>query len=327
LLLALCVVLLGAAVGVSGLHFFPRHSDTVTASDAVVASSGKPESSPTRRAKPVLGPAQAGSGASPTPSRAPSRRVQVTAKAVSSKKGAAMGPFAAAKTALTDSGVGWYYDWAVDPQGISAPSRVSFTPMIWGSAAATSTNLTRAKTLGDTLLGFNEPDMAAQSNMTPDQALALWPQLEATGMRLGSPAPAYGADTDGSWFDQFMKGAQSKGYRVDFLALHWYGSDFTTDAAVSQLKQYIEAVYNRWHKPIWLTEYALIKFGATSTYPTDEQQTAFVTASTRMLENLSYLERYSWFIFSPAGDGTTGTSLYTSSGTPTPWGAAYRAAG
>ena len=43
------------------------------------------------------------------------------------------------------------------------------------------------------LLGFNEPDLAEQANMTVEKALELWPRLEATGMRLGSPAVACGA--------------------------------------------------------------------------------------------------------------------------------------
>jgi hypothetical protein len=95
---------------------------------------------------------------------------------------------------------------------------------------------------------------------------------------------------------------------------------------VSQLRSYLQAVWERWHKPIWLTEYALIKFGATSTYPTPAQQASFVTASTAMLNSLAYLERYSWFIFSPPTSGPSGTSLYTTNGTPTTVGDAYRAA-
>ncbi len=45
------------------------------------------------------------------------------------------------------------------------------------------------------LLGFNEPDMSSQSNMTVSDALRLWPRLMATGMRLGSPAVAANAAT------------------------------------------------------------------------------------------------------------------------------------
>jgi hypothetical protein len=158
--------------------------------------------------------------------------------------------------------------------------------------------------------------------MTVAQALDLWPQLETTGMRLGSPAVATGADTPGGWLDQFMAGAAARGYRVDFITLHWYGSDFGP-AAVGQLERYVQAVYNRYHKPIWLTEYALINFGSGPEYPTQTQQAAFVTGSTAMLDSLPYVERYAWFALPSQGEDT---GLYRDGTTATQVGLAYQAA-
>jgi hypothetical protein len=66
--------------------------------------------------------------------------------------------------------------------------------MAWGAASADAGTLAQAKAQGPYLLGFNEPDMAAQSNMTVDQALCLWPKLMDAGRVLGSPAVAY------AWF-------------------------------------------------------------------------------------------------------------------------------
>jgi hypothetical protein len=242
------------------------------------------------------------------------------------KKGAAMVDFDGATTALTDSGVSWYYDWAAAPNGIAAPTGVAYTPMIWGAAAATTATLSAVRREGGTLLGFNEPDLAGQANLTVSQALALWPKLMATGLRLGSPAPADGAATAGSWFDRFMKGAQAKGYRVDFIAVHWYGYGLTTATAVARLKAYLAATYARWHKPIWLTEYALARFSPTPAYATAAQEAAFVKASAAMLDGLAYVERYAWFIFSPEYLGNPGSSLYRAGGSPTTIGRAYRAA-
>ena len=121
---------------------------------------------------------------------------------------------------------------------------------------------------------------------------------------------------------QFMTGAAARGYRVDFITLHWYGSDFSA-AAVGQLRNYVQAVYNRYHKPIWLTEYALINFGGGQKYPTQAQQAAFVTGSTAMLDALPYVQRYAWFALPSQGDDT---GLYRSATSPTPVGVAYRAA-
>jgi hypothetical protein len=85
-------------------------------------------------------------------------------------------------------------------------------------------------------------------------AVSLWPQLQATGLPLGSPAVASGAATPGSWLDQFMSAAQSGNLRVDFIALHWFGTTFDAATAVSQLQQYISDVYGRYQRPIWLTQ-------------------------------------------------------------------------
>ncbi len=46
----------------------------------------------------------------------------------------------------------------------------------------TSLPLAQASGEGRVLLGFNEPDLASQSNMSAAQALALWPRLMATGI-------------------------------------------------------------------------------------------------------------------------------------------------
>ena len=84
--------------------------------------------------------------------------------------------------------------------------------------------------------------------------------------------------------------------------------DFATGPAVQQLQSYLEAVYDRYHLPIWLTEFALIGYnGATAIFPTPAQQAAFLTAATRMLRGLSYVQRYSWFgLPATAEDGSAG---------------------
>jgi RNA polymerase sigma factor (sigma-70 family) len=240
----------------------------------------------------------------------------------SSRKGVSTWDFDGVTSALGNVGASWYYDWSNTRSNITSPAGVEFVPMMWGSASVTASALAQAEQQGTTLLGFNEPDMGGQANMTVAQALSLWPRLQATGMRLGSPSVAYGGDTPGGWLDRFMSGAAQQGYRVDFITLHWYGSDFGS-AAVGQLRSYLQAVYNRYHKPIWLTEYALINFGSGQRYPTQAQQAAFVTGSTAMLDSLSYVERYAWFALPSKGNDT---GLYTNGTTPTQVGLAYRAA-
>jgi hypothetical protein len=205
---------------------------------------------------------------------------------------------------------------------------VGFVPMIWGSGSVTSSALAQAKssTSCGCLLGFNEPDSGSQSNLTPSQALTLWPQLMNTGLELGSPSVVNNAENPGGWLDQFMTGASQRGYRVNFITLHWYGSDFDTSAAVSQLQSYIESVYARYHLPIWLTEFALIGFANGGTqYPGETQQAAFLTAATAMLDSLPYVQRYAWFAL-PATSGLPSTGLFQPGPALTPVGAAFEAA-
>jgi RNA polymerase sigma factor (sigma-70 family) len=290
---------------------------------AVVHPHGKAPAAVTRSAasSPVVPSPAAASAPPATP--APARLDTAT----SSKKGVSAWPFPGARKSLRLSGASWFYTWAASPNGVSSPSGVKFVPMIWGSGSVTGANINEAEQHGHVLLGFNEPDMASQSNMTVPDALRLWPQLMATGMQLGSPAVATNAAGSGSWLDRFMRGARNRHYRVNFITLHWYGGNFATGAAVSELKSYIQAVWARYHKPIWLTEFALINFGTNpASYPTPKQQAAFVTASTAMLQGLPYVHRYAWFALpSNSTDGTVG--LFRAGAHPTRPGLAFEAVG
>ena len=260
----------------------------------------------------------------PAPKPSPSKAAPVTV--TSQRKGVATWDATGVGQELAASGASWYYDWGATPSGITAPASTSFVPMIWGASDVTAATLDQVKSEGDVLLGFNEPDQSGQANMTVAQALDLWPQLEATGMTLGSPAVSFDAATPGGWLDQFMTGAKARGYRVNFITVHWYGGDFSTGPAVQQLESYLQAIYDQYHLPIWLTEFALTSYaGSTPTFPTEAQQAAFLTASTTMLDGLPYVQRYAWFALPvSAGSGTTG--LFNHGPAATEVGPAFEAA-
>ena len=245
----------------------------------------------------------------------------------SAKKGGALWYQRGIKASIKDSGISWYYDWDTSPNGVKSPKGVPFVPMIFGAQSVTKAKLKQAQKHGNTLLGFNEPDITSQSNMTVKQALKLWPRLEKTHMRLGSPAVTWAADQDGQWLDRFMMGAKKRGYRVDFITLHWYGSDFNSRRAVNQLKAYVQATHKKYHKPIWVTEYSLSNFDGSPTFPSPSNQAEFATKSTAVLEKLPYVERYAWFSFPTSQNGQDETGLYRPGGAITEPGKAYRAAG
>jgi RNA polymerase sigma factor (sigma-70 family) len=282
---------------------------------------------PAHASRPTLAAKVPPARPAPTSRPSPSPSARRSAVAVTSTlKGVGAWSFPGATRALAESGASWYYTWAASPAGIVSPPGVAFVPMIWGSADVTAATLDQARSESHVLLGFNEPDLSSQANMTVQEALSLWPRLMATGMELGSPAVADDAATPGGWLDQFMRGAAARGDRVNFITVHWYGADFATAAAVSQLRSYLQAVYDRYHLPIWITELGLVSYGGSPAYPTDRQQAAFVTAATSMLARLGYVRRYAWFAL-PASSGDGNMGLFASGPVVTRVGRAFEAAG
>jgi hypothetical protein len=251
---------------------------------------------------------------------------------VSAKKGVGTWDFRSVGSGMSKVQVSWYYNWSVDPSRVSRSQKAEFVPMVWNAKTVTDDFLKRAKRSDSkTLLAFNEPDRTDQANMTVQQAIDLWPKLEATGMRLGSPSPAADGALQDGWLDWFMRLAKARNYRIDFITLHWYGGNFNaTD--VKALHDYVQSVHEKYQLPIWVTEFALMKFDAASpdpkhaTYPNGVQQAQFIKDSTTMLEGLDYVERYAWFAL-PTLTTTSGSGLCQIDGELTPSGKAYRSVG
>ena len=184
----------------------------------------------------------------------------------------------------------WYYNWTPTRFKEDRAIHAQFVPMIWYGAEIDST-LAAAKQTGSTnLLGFNEPDNEGEGDMTVAEAVVLWPKLMATGMRLGSPATTTGSH----WLDEFMAAAKLKRLRVDFLCLHWYG-DITKPNAVDALREYLLGYWERYHIPIWLTEFSGGDFDGQLRKPTVEDNAAFAAEAGAMLDQLPCVERYAWF--------------------------------
>ena len=188
-------------------------------------------------------------------------------------------------------GCTWYYNWNPMPSPNTGGVKAEFVPMIWNEKHATDELLAEVKAgKYPVLLGFNEPDGEGQADMTVEEAIALWPKLEATGCKLGSP----GTTTGAPWLDQFMAEAKRKNLRVDILCLHWYG-DITKPDPVGDLKKYLEGYWEKYHLPIWLTEYSGADFEYHLRKTTVEDNAKFARESIEMMEKLPFVERYAWF--------------------------------
>ena len=208
-----------------------------------------------------------------------------------------MPPSMALAPSASQPGVSWWYDWAT--KGTGGATGVAFVPMIWGSA-----DLNGPIPAGSSyVLGFNEPNFKAQSNLTPQQAAADWPKVEALAKPLGIPlvSPAVnfcGSSTNSSgcsdpqvtdpytWLKDFF--AACTGCEVDYVAVHWYNCDLPS------LQGYIDGNgslqgFVQFGKPIWLTE-----FSCDGSHPVADQQ-KYMEAAVPYLESNPNVFRYSWF--------------------------------
>lgn len=145
------------------------------------------------------------------------------------------------------------------------------------------------------LLGFNEPDRPDQAKLTVDEAIAGWPVLLGTGLRVGAPAPSDGGL---GWLYQFMDKADAAGLRVDFVPVHYYRA--TADpgdakGAASQLYEFLKGIHDRTKRPLWITEWNNGANWTSAPDPNERQQKAAVEAMIKMLDETPFVERYALY--------------------------------
>ncbi|WP_063780827.1 glycosyl hydrolase [Nonomuraea sp. SBT364] len=245
------------------------------------------------------------------------------------KKGVTAIKYGADHARLAATGATWFYDWSANG---AKSDGMEYVPMVWNGAAATPaavSELTAGREQGRYrhLLGFNEPDLADQAGMTVTEALDAWPALQSTGLTLGSPAPA---NYWSGWLDEFMTGARQRGYRVDFIALHIY-PDWTNPGAIEEVRGTLADAWNKWRKPIWLTEIGTVDTSAWKPMygtPTHARADNFLQKLVPLLESLPYVERYAWFADNCSHSATCRQStLYADDDRLTSHGATFAAAG
>ena len=191
-------------------------------------------------------------------------------------------------------GAKWYYNWNVAPT-MGSSGALEFVPMIWqtyGDRSATDWNIATAKAAASpVLLGFNEPDNCNEGGSCGDvdSAIWSWPKLMSTGKRLGSPAVA----GNYNWLADFMSQAKAKGYRVDFLTVHYYANWSRGGGGVDALKKLLTGLHNQYGLPIWLTEFGTCSYAGGWGSNADAAQ--FAKDAVAMLGTLPFVERYAWF--------------------------------
>ena len=249
------------------------------------------------------------------------------------KKGA--GVWAAPKldADVKELGVSWAYAWSPTPgkaftdMSLTPPAGVQLVPLVTTDMNTPETFASLKGKGYQAVLGFNEPD-AGVGPISPADAAKAWPNFVATGLRVGSPAPSNTKLVPGDWFYDFMNLTKAQGSRVDFIALHYYATEFgDVDAAVANFKAYIQSVRDVYGLSIWVTEFAMVSYHADPSQwdlPDEETQGRFLTAACQMLNDLPYVEKYAWFAV-PQNETQPATNLFDSQGNITPLGNLYTA--
>jgi len=188
------------------------------------------------------------------------------------------------------TGTTWVYNWGTNPgllEECFLQLGIEFVPMIWGSTADFSSVYLNSSYL----LTFNEPNFSQQSNLSPAQAAALWPQIEAVAaknnMKISSPSASYGGDRGDpiAWLHQFF-GNCSK-CKVDFITTHQYDCNAAgLHGAMTNFKQF--------NLPIWVTEFAC--WGSSVS-----QEVSFLQSLLPMFDGDASIARYSYFGARSAG--------------------------
>ena len=182
----------------------------------------------------------------------------------------------------------WFYNWGLTASyPIGTTYNQEFVPEKWGAGGNLSTMFSLSE--ASHLLGYNEPDHSEQSNVSVETAVAEWPSLLQTGMRLGSPAT-----TDFTWLYNFMSECKKLNYRVDYVVIHAYWGGLSG----SEWYEKIKTVHETTGRPIWIKEWNNGANWTTEGWPssTEDQyakQLSDLTAILNVLDTCSFVERYS----------------------------------
>ena len=156
------------------------------------------------------------------------------------------------------------------------------------------------------LSGYNEPNNPvedAYENLSPpgsvDDAVARWPELLGTGLRLGAPAV-----TDGgySWIVDFINKAEAAGHRIDYVPIHYYRSysnNNNPQGAANNLYNFLKGIYDAVRRPLWVTEFNNGANWTGDPDPTFDQNRNVIEAMINMMDGTPWVERYS--IYSARG--------------------------
>lgn len=220
-------------------------------------------------------------------------------------------------------GLSWYYNWGEQPfdeEGV-ANSDLEFVPMIYNDAGDVASRLKSLKDAGyDKVLSFNEPDYEQEADMEYEKAASYNKAFHNSGLRIGSPAIAYHAD----WLENYWNALEIKD---DFIAIHNYPGyigldnlEYTPKKAAKAFLDYVNDVHKKYDRPVWITEFAVSANDLSYYNGTFDEHNEAVQEfmdyvingfdDVAGLDELSFVERYTWFSFGSTSDNGGSSALF-----------------
>lgn len=191
---------------------------------------------------------------------------------------------------------GWAYNWTFGDENLVSVGQ--YMPMQWTNISAASPGILRnqpnwySRANQTSVLGFNEPDLSDQANMSEEAAAYQWPRLERMRLPLVGPVPAA---YQGAWRQNYEGLADERGNRSEYMAMHWYSTNGAATGSPSGLISNMQSLYNTYGKPIWLTEFSTRDFVGDKTTWSRNHNYNFLAEFMWRAESLPWLKSWSLF--------------------------------
>lgn len=192
--------------------------------------------------------------------------------------------------------ISWLFNWELwVPE--SVPTGIEWIPCVRTAANVKDidpflTAIIQNKGVkSSALLGFNEPEIPDQANLSVEDAVRLWreavlPAKNKFGLKLGSPGMSSDVSRCKPWLSSFL--SQLNGQDgIDFLVVHWYGASF------NDMRRFLEDMHASCKLPVWLNEFACSHMG-NGEASADEVE-GFLKESLPWLDRCPWIERYAYF--------------------------------
>jgi hypothetical protein len=207
--------------------------------------------------------------------------------------------------AIDGGRLSWLGNWEMwKPKGI--PQKLIYIPQCrTGTEATQIVDYMHGYRRDDQVhgfLGFNEPDIATQANLTVDRAANLWKKhvlplkAEFPDLKIGSPSVSNGPEGL-PWLHSFIEslgGIEKSG--IDHICLHHYSP------TVQEFKKYVATAHDAFKLPVWVTEFACTRWDPFNQC-TEQEVSSFMKDAMSFLDQAHYVQRYAWFgAMSDVGD-------------------------